>query len=112
MQTLEDVFNDLKPGNILLSQTHSDWNGTEYTTIEDMRLFTVVAIDIWDMAIAVGVVDLCRFDCDTLRHTNQPMLTIEWLVEWSDLIHVIGLWKMVPTITEVKQAIRAHRQSV
>ena len=111
MSPLELIFNDLKPGNILLCQTFSNWNGSEYTTIGEMRIFTVVAIDMWDMASVVGVVDLCRFEFDSLVRPKSPPLELEWLCEWSNNTNVIGLWQSLPSITDVKKAIRTYRAS-
>ena len=108
-KTLEHIWNELKPGNILAYQTRSNWDGTKHTNIEAIKICTVVAVDIWDMAMVAGVVDLCKFDCYGIKHKEEKLPEIEWLAEWSDFYYIVGLWSYVPPISEVKRAIREFR---
>ncbi len=108
IKTLEDIYNDLTPGSLILYETHSDWNGTKYDTIEKIKGGIVVALDIWDMALVVGVFDICKFEFYSLKK-DVPTPELEWLVSWSDEHAVIGHWKSMPSLTEIKQAIRNYR---
>lgn len=108
-KTLEHIWNELRPGDILAYQTRGGWNGTAHTEVADIKICTVVAIDVWDMATVVGVVDLCKFDCYGIKHKEEKLPEVEWLVEWSDCYYVVGLWSYVPPISEVKRAIREFR---
>lgn len=107
-QTTTDIFNDIKPSEIILYQTFSNWDKVNgYKTISKLKIGTIVAVDIWDMAFVVGVVDLCRFDC-SFHSNSQEMLEIEWLEDWTEKHVIVGRWSTVPTVTEVKTAIRNY----
>ena len=106
-QTTTDIFNDVRPGEIILYQTFSNWDKVNgYKTVDKLKIGTVVAIDMWDMACVIGVVDLCRFDC----YGSKSLLEIEWLQDWSYEHVIVGRWSTVPTISEVKIAIRNYRK--
>lgn len=109
-QTTTDIFNDVKPGEIILYQTSSDWDKVNgYKTVSKFKIGTIVAIDVWNMAGVIGVVDLCRFDCST-HSKYQKSPEIDWLDDWSHEHIVIGRWSSVPSVTEVKTAIRKYKK--
>lgn len=108
IKTLDDIYNDLTPGSFILYETHSEWNDNKYNKIDKIRAGIVVAIDVWDMAAVVGIVDICKFEFHGLKK-DTALPTIEWLVNWSETHMVVGYWKSLPSLSEIKQAIRKYR---
>lgn len=110
MKMLMDIWGDLKAGDIICYEPHSDWDGSTYKTVGKIKIATVVAIDVWDMASVVGVVDLCKFDCYGISHPKKGLPVLEWLIEWGTYHFVVGHWEKVPSISEVKKAVRDFRK--
>lgn len=110
-KNLDDVWYELKPGDILAYQSRYGWDGKVHTDIRKIRMGTVVAIDIFEMAMAVGVVELGKFDCYGAKNPGKKALEVEWLIEWMNTHCIVGLWSYVPPVSELKRAIREFRQA-
>lgn len=95
--TLIDIYKNLKAGDIVLKQVQYDKESYDKT-----ELVIIVAVDIWDMAVAVYYVDYKDFNVYlTDRHPK-----VKAFGEWMSFWNVLGHWKKMPTF---KQLLKAKR---
>lgn len=105
-KNLEDIWYELRPGNIVAYQTRNGWDGSRHSEVDKIRIGTVVAIDIFDMALAVGVVDLCKFDCYGIAefcdiHPDSELTYEDPLGDEFDYTGKLSRYEVKPFLTQV-----------
>lgn len=104
MKTLENIFGDLQPGDIVLKQ-YVDAEGK----IEKPQLVIIIGIDMWDMASTVHFVNYKTWYGDLGRH-GEPQL--ESFPEWMSSWRILGHWKTMPKFINLLKAYRRSSESI
>jgi len=101
MKTLENIWGDLKAGDIVLKQK---------VISEDMydktQLVVIVGLDVWDMAMVVYYTDYKDFN-SIAEIEKQPK--VYSFAEWMEYRNVLGHWHKMPTF---KQLLKAKRKEI
>lgn len=103
MKTLQDIYNKIKPGDIILMQETKDGIPTKPV------LIIVVGIDIWDMACAIYYTKYKDFDKITAKSIqdygdNAP--DVYDFGEWMEYWIILGHWHSMP---KFKKLLKSYR---
>lgn len=111
LKTLENIFGDIKAGDLVLYQRMDKWNSdlNDFTEVDKPQMAIIVGIDIWDMACAVYYTDYKTFDA--FKHEGK-MPEIQGFGEWMKYWNILGHWSAMPTFTELKQSYRNAKPKI
>lgn len=98
IKNLCDIYSDLKAGDLVLYQLEDNTNNT----ISEPRMAIIVGVDVWDMALAVYYSDYKRFECKNKGKWPE----VQGFGEWMDFWRILGHWKSMPALSELKIAYR------
>lgn len=114
MKTLENIWPKIKFGDIVLYQEIDDKG-----VYSKPKLVVIVAINVWDMAMAVYYIDYKMFaqykwlSIDEYRDEKDkgkpqpiPELKIQGFGEWMEYWNILGHWRCFPNFRRLISAYR------
>lgn len=101
MKHLEDIWNDLKAGDVVLKQVISGKD-----IYDKSQLVVIVGLDVWDMAMAVYYTDYKDFN---LFSDMEKQPKIHSFGEWMEYWNVLGHWSQMPTFKQLLSAKRKEK---
>ncbi|MFZ5939037.1 MAG: hypothetical protein ACOYXB_00560 [Bacteroidota bacterium] len=109
MKTLENIYSDLQPGDIVLFQFMKDVTPLDPSSYEYAKpeLAVIVGIDVVDMALSVLYVNYKSFNYAVNKYSHKT-IEIEDFAEWMDYWNILGHWRTTPP---VKTLLRAYRKA-
>jgi hypothetical protein len=101
MKNLLSIWKKLQPGDVVLKQVCKGEDVYDKT-----ELVVIVAVDIWDMAVAVYYTNYKEFN---LFSDMEKEPKINSFGEWQEYWNVLGHWKKMPTFKQLLKAKRSEK---
>ena len=102
IRKLDDIYSSITAGDIILKQLiKGDGDGT----IEIPELVIAVGVSVWDMALVVYYTQYKAFNVYDLESNGGHEPEVLNHAEWSDAWHILGHWKQMPSVDEMKEAM-------